>query len=70
MYRRLMKLLKVFAKMECYIFIDFIIGTHRSEMEVYGTNEVKQFCKVTSINMMDKNHEWIIRNGLHLITTI
>ena len=43
--------------MEYYISIDFIIGTHRSEMEVYGTNEVKQFCKVTSINLMDKNYE-------------
>ena len=26
-----------------------ILGTHRSEMEVHGTNEVKQFCKVTNI---------------------
>ena len=48
---------KVFVQMEYHIFIDFIIGTHRSEMEVYGTNEVKQFCKVTSIKMMDKSYE-------------
>ena len=36
----------------CYKMMDkqfifqFFTGTHRSEMEVYGTNEVKQFCKV------------------------
>ena len=29
------------------LWIYNFIGTHRSEMEVYGTNEVKQFCKVS-----------------------
>ena len=33
----------VIDHLQCY---SIILGTHRSEMEVHGTNEVKQFCKV------------------------
>merc|ERR1719225_195813 len=41
------------GKIDFYQFhFMFPEGTHRSEMEVHGTNEVKQFCKVTNIMNM------------------
>lgn len=38
-------LLCVILGLMIYLFY-YIIGTMRSEMEVHGTNEIKQFCKV------------------------
>ena len=47
------KIFEIFVLMNSNIFIHFITGTHRSEMEVYGTNEVKQFCKVILLKIND-----------------